>query len=553
MNVGSRTTDVENHRKSSSRKASMHNLLAEQLIRFRSVDGLVEVESLPGVYAAMVADRVESFPALRPHQRHAWHAFLAQLAVLALVRAQRHEPPQLEGEWRQLLRALTPAFRDDAPWCLVVQDPSRPAFMQCPATSGLAEYRKSVDTPDDLDLLVTSKNHDLKSSVAAEAAVDDWLFSLVSLQTMSGYPGRGNYGVARMNGGWSSRPCLGLAPAAGGVGAHLVHDIRQMIDQRSALLELYEQYFLTESGVGLTWLEPWDGRHSLRLVDLDPYFIEICRRVRMVSHGRGFVARCASSRVRRIAAAEAKGAVGDHWTPVKVGDETKAFSVTEAGFRYDRLAELILDQSAYLPVPAMSIGSSEGDSWRLVARGVAGGQGGKTKGYHERADIILSPRVARSLFLGGEDRLTLEELARRQLAEVKEVISALRRGIAIAASGGKDAGPVDRTDRKAAAPYALRLDSFADAHFFEALQSRFGVPEELQAGARRRFVRRLIRRAEALLGEAIRTVSSSAIHRYRAEARARSAFHWRLRGSDSVFSDQPDIFETESEEEPHET
>ena len=211
----------------------MANLLTERLIRFRAVDGSGTIESLPGVYEAMVADRVESFPALRPHQRHAWHAFLAQLAVLALTRAGRHEPPRLADEWRQLLRDLTADFLDDEPWRLVVQDPSRPAFMQCPAPSGLSEYKKSLNTPDDLDLLVTSKNHDLKSSIAADAEVDDWVFSLVSLQTMSGYPGRGNYGIARMNGGYSSRPCLGLAPAEGGLGAHLVP--RHPSDDRAAI------------------------------------------------------------------------------------------------------------------------------------------------------------------------------------------------------------------------------------------------------------------------------------------------------------------------------
>ena len=531
----------------------MANLLTERLIRFRAVDGSGTIESLPGVYEAMVADRVESFPALRPHQRHAWHAFLAQLAVLALTRAGRHEPPRLADEWRQLLRDLTADFLDDEPWRLVVQDPSRPAFMQCPAPSGLSEYKKSLNTPDDLDLLVTSKNHDLKSSIAADAEVDDWVFSLVSLQTMSGYPGRGNYGIARMNGGYSSRPCLGLAPAEGGLGAHLVHDIRQMIERRSKVLDRYEEYYSPEDGIGLVWLEPWDGTASLKLTDLDPYFIEICRRVRLMRRGERIIARTATSKTRRIAAAEAKGDLGDHWTPVAVGDGTKALSVTDAGFRYDRLAKLILDQSAYLPAPALSIGSSEGDSWRLVARAVAGGQGGKTKGYHERADIVLAPRVARSLFGGSEDRRTLEKLAQIQLSEVKEVISALRFGIAIAASGGKEAEALGRADWDRAAPYARRLDSLADAHFFEALQARFGVPEEARVAARRNFARHLIQNGDALLREAISTVPCPAIRRYRAEARARSAFHWRLRRADSVFSDQADIFETGPEEQSHDT
>ena len=37
----------------------------------------------------------------------------------------------------------------------------------------------------------------------------------------------------------------------------------------------------------------------------------------------------------------------------------------------------------------MDANSDEGERWRLVARGVAAGQG-KTEGYHERTDIAFS-------------------------------------------------------------------------------------------------------------------------------------------------------------------
>ena len=530
----------------------MTNLLTERLIRFRAVDGSGTIESIPGVYEALIADRVESFPALRPHQRHAWHAFLAQLAVLALTRAGRQEPPRLADEWRQLLRELTSGFPDDEPWRLIVSDSSRPAFLQCPAPGGLAAYKKLLAAPDDLDVLVTSKNHDLKSSVETDGKADDWVFSLVSLQTMGGYFGAGNHGIARMNGGYSSRPCLGLAPAEGGLGAHLAHDIRQMIEQRSKVLDWYEEYYSPEDGIGLVWIEPWDGTVSLKLTDLDPHFIEICRRVRLMRRGERIVARTATSKTRRIAAAEAKGDLGDHWTPVAIDGETKALSITGAGFRYDRLAKLVLDQDAFRLSPAMSTGSTDDGPWRLVARGVAAGQG-KTEGYHERADIVFAPRVARSLLRGGEERDTLDELARAQIGEIQEVILALRFGIAIAASGGKEASALGRTDRQRGVPYARRLEALADAHFFEALQARFGVAEDVRAAVRCHFARRLIRHGEALLREAISAVPCPAIQRYRAEARARSAFHWRLRRADSVFSDQPDIFETGPKEKSHDT
>ncbi|WP_420635257.1 type I-E CRISPR-associated protein Cse1/CasA [Candidatus Palauibacter sp.] len=523
----------------------MQNLLTDPLIRVRTVDGSVSTLSLPEVYEAMVSDKVSAFQALRPHQRHSWHAFLAQLGVLALGTEQR-QLPRREGEWRLLLRGLTPDFPDGEPWKLVVNDPSRPAFMQCPSPDGLGDYKGSRATPDDLDLLVTSKNHDLKAAIAVEGQADDWIFALVNLQTMGGFLGAGNYGIARMNGGFSSRPCLGLAPANGGVGAHLVHDIQQLIDNRQGLLQQYEQYFSPVGGVGLVWIEPWDGTGSLGLTDLDPYFIEICRRVRLKRQGAATIALTATSKKRRIAAAQAKGDLGDHWTPVDVG-EGKALSISRVGFRYDRLAKLVLDQRAYRHPNAMTASGSEGSSWRLVARGVAAGQG-KTEGYHERADIIFNPRVSRSLFGGGQGSEVLEDLATAQIEEVGEVARALRFGIAVAASGGKDADSLGPPDWEKARPYLRRLDWVADARFFEALQERFGVSEEERATARRVFSRRLIRHGRSLLLEAIKTVPCPAIQRYRAEARAKSAFWWRLRRPDSVFSDQPDIFETRKQE-----
>ena len=197
----------------------MHNLLEEPLIRVRLTDATTRPMSLPEVYDAMSAERVSSFPALRPHQRHAWHAFLAQLGTVALQCAGHEKLPSTGLDWPALLRNLTPAFGSDEPWCLIAEDPAHPAFMQCPAPNGFDAYRGRAVTPDDLDILVTAKNHDLKRTVAAANAPDDWIFALIDLQTMAGFLGAGNYGIARMNGGFSARPCLGLAPAEGGPGS----------------------------------------------------------------------------------------------------------------------------------------------------------------------------------------------------------------------------------------------------------------------------------------------------------------------------------------------
>ena len=63
----------------SLRKNTMLNILTEPVIRLDLSGGVRKDANLPEVFAALVSDKVVSFPALRPHQRHAWHAFLVQL------------------------------------------------------------------------------------------------------------------------------------------------------------------------------------------------------------------------------------------------------------------------------------------------------------------------------------------------------------------------------------------------------------------------------------------------------------------------------------------
>lgn len=498
----------------------MFDLLTDRFIRVDRREGARAVQSLPEVYRSMMADEVIAFPALRPHQRHAWHAFLAQLGTIALVRAGLTEPPRDASTWRSLLLGVTSDFPGNEPWSLVVDDPGLPAFMQCPAPDGLVGYKKVKATPDDLDLLVTAKNHDIKGSIAFGGEPDDWIFTLINVQTMAGFGGAGNYGIARMNGGFSSRPCLGFAPADGEMGAHLAQDIRLMVQHRKPLRDAYPDYFDAEEGAALLWLEPWDGTDSLKLKELDPYFIEICRRIRLKWRDDRIVGLTAPSRKSRIAAKEARGDVGDYWTPV--AHSGKALSISRVGFRYDRLAALVLDRAEYKHPPAMQVDPARAGSWRLIARGVASGQG-KTEGYHERSDIVLGPAVAQALILG-KRRDRLEELAKQQMKEIEDVAKGLRFAIAIAASGGKDASSLSKSDREKALPYLRRLDNVADAHFFGALQDRFQASEENRDTVRQQFTRVLIKRARALLDEAAETVPCATINRYRARARATSAF-----------------------------
>ncbi len=497
----------------------MMNLLTDTLIHVRLADGEARTLTLPQVFAEMMRDGVAAFPALRPHQRHAWHAFLAQLGAIALHRAGQVELPTDAPAWCDLIRALTPEWPDDEPWRLVVEDLAKPAFLQPPVPEGaLAGFRNEIMAADELDLLVTSKNHDLKGAVAAEALPDDWLFALVDLQTMEGFMGAGKYGIARMNGGFSSRPCVGLTPE-GGIGAHLRRDIVGMQLARDRILREHN-YYAPTGGVALVWTIPWDGTRALRLDQLDPFFVEIGRRVRLVSENGRLRAVDTATKCARIDAKALNGRTGDFWTPINV-KQGKALTLGAAGFGYRQITRILVE---FAPPPALSDFPHDSSSMQLVARGVARGQG-KTEGYHER-HIPFARQAA--VLLGtqkGRDRLAAASQA--QIADIGFVNKALRAAIGIVASGGKPLTEISADDRAAASDFTRRLDVEIDAFFFQALWERIAAMEagaDAIAAAQRAFRERNVGSARALLLEAVETVPCPAIRRPRARARAVRAF-----------------------------
>ena len=111
--------------------ALLLSVLTEPLIRIANIHER-RATTLPGVYAALMSDTIDSFPALRPHQRHAWHAFLVQLGAKAMHASDTKCPPTSAEEWGELLRVLSSDHPDDCPWRLVVDDITRPAFLQPP-------------------------------------------------------------------------------------------------------------------------------------------------------------------------------------------------------------------------------------------------------------------------------------------------------------------------------------------------------------------------------------------------------------------------------------
>ncbi len=503
------------------------------MIRFETTAGSGVAGSLAGLYAALMDDEVVAFPGLRPHQRHAWHAFLVQLGATAMYQAGASSPPCDEAEWAALIRSLTPDYEADEPWRLVVDDITCPALLQPPArcAESIEDYRHALETPDQLDMLVTSKNHDLKAAVARDGGPDDWLFALVTLQTMAGFDGSKNYGISRMNGGLGNRPAFSLAPA-GGPGAHVRRDMVALLDHRSDLLS---DFPLSESGESLLWTLPWEGtRGELLLLNrLAPFYIEVCRRVRLVAPpGGGLSGRKATSQAPRLDASAMKGRTGDPWTPVN-RKEGKSLTLSSGGFTYKRMTEYLTSPDWQRP-PLLKPTRAEQRSvqgMNLVARAMVRGQG-KTEGFHDRS-IPLRPRALRALGTAAELQ-SLGEIASERINEVGLVQRILSHAIQVFLARGERDG-TNSEGRELARPWLNRLDAAVDAGFFEGLQDEMEADDGERSDIRRSWLRgEVVGPARELLRDAADTLPCPAIHRYRALVRAEHVFEGRIRGPNGL-------------------
>ncbi len=511
----------------------MSNILKDPLIRFDRADGACVEASLPEVYAALMANEVDAFPALRPHQRHAWHAFLVQLGVMAMHRAGASESSFDSVVWADLIRGLTPDFPGDEPWRLVVDDITKPAFMQPPARAKerKKDYKTAVVTPDELDMLVTSKNHDLKAAVAAQASVDDWIFALVTLQTMEGFGGAGNYGVSRMNGGLGNRPAFTLAPASHGPGAHVRRDIVALLEHLPTLLE---EYPMIDGGVGLLWTMPWDGApaEALLLNRLDPLYIEVCRRIRLVldPHGKLRGIRT-SSGAARIEGKELKGRTGDPWTPVNRSRDGLPLTLSAGGFNYKRVTEYLTNWEHPPLLRPTQAEQRSAEEMRLVARAMVRGQG-KTEGYHERS--IPIGHEAKTAMLRRDAAQELGRIAKERIDQVGGVQRILSHAIQTFVARGESAN-VSAEGRALARTWLNRLDEMVDARFFEDLQTEFGVEASERQDTRNRWLVNgsdgVVDHARTLFHDAADSLPCPAVHRYKARVNAEGLFEGRLRSN----------------------
>jgi len=500
-----------------------YSLLTEPLIRYRRVgDGSTVYASLPQLFVALAADEVRDYPALRPHQRHPWHAFLVQLAAIALHKTERTTAFETSDEWRDAFLALTPDDPDGAAWCLV-SPPNRPALLQAAVVGGsISEWKSVAFAADEVDMLVTSKNHDIKGSRARHAQSEDWLFALLSLQTQEGFLGAGNYGISRMNGGFASKPGVGVA-AVGQHGARWSRDFSALLSQRERTVE--ERGLQGEDGLALVWLAPWDGLGSLSFSTLDPFYIEICRRIRLQTVGEVITSIGTGSKAARIAAKELNGLTGDAWTPIDV-EGGKALTITSNGFNYKLVSELMFGGKFQAPVAHKLAKADNEKSLVLIAQGITRGQG-KTEGYHERR-VPISPKV-RGLLMTNQ-KAPLARLSTQRIAIIGEVRKLLWVALAVLFASGKSGDSSDGNKTKAS-KFSEPFETAEDARFFDDLNEE--IEAEDPTAQRLQWMLGLAGRAEAILKIAFDTGPRNGVQKYRAQSAALSRFHGGLRSDKS--------------------
>lgn len=504
-----------------------YSLLDEPLVRARLVGSGQSVRySLPSLFVSLAHDVVRDFPALRPHQRHPWHAFLVQLAAMTLHHAGQDQPFATEQEWRGALLALTPDHPDGSAWCLLAPH-DKPAFMQAPVPGGsVDDWDKTLYAPDQLDMLVTSKNHDLKAARMRQAEPDDWLMALISLQTQEGYGGLKNWGISRMAGGFGCRVAMGAMPK-GNVGRRWRRDLAALLNSRQSIVDTYD--FEAKNSIGLLWLLPWNGSGSLSFSSLDPFYIEICRRIRLISERASiFYAKATTSQNIRVASPNGKGGTGDGWTPISMIDG-EALKIRANGFSYDLAVALLFGneyhKNSYQQPVTMTLTYADGDDgisvvMQAISRGGPTGNKSVTEGYHERR-IPISRKIHNMLRQKQTDHLA------KVAGERVYAIGQVRRRIlwtALASlfnqGAAKDFSDSVKDKTKI---FAKTFEQAEDALFFSELNAE--IDSEDPDSTRLQWLLSMVDRAEAILKSAFMTGPQSNEQRYRARSAALYKFH----------------------------
>lgn len=502
------------------------NLLTDPVFRVRTPEG-TNGASLPELLTLLGKDRVESLPGLQRHQEDAFHIFCCYLAGAVLVRQGESVPRQNAAFWLESIRALTrqEGCEDDSAWKLIVDDPTKPAFMQPPVSDLSAfkqHYKLKATTPDALDVLITARNHDVKANRAEHADLDAWLFALISLNGIAGYGGGGGTinGIARMNTGTGSRPRVGWLPTLR-AGGQFLRDVSVLMSDRDRLLHLPHSY--DPNGKVLLWIPSWGGIRSFLLEELDPFFIEVARRTRLQGNTFGIQAFSSGSR-KFIAADEQKGNLGDPWIPI-TQRTNGALTVSETGLTPKLLRNLIFGEE-YTPAAMQRLDESKNSGWFLASVLVGGNC--TTDGF--RSAVLRVPEKPKfALFGGGPARDRLAMLSKKGIDMAADIqYKALRPALFSLMEGGPE--NLNEKNKHVKGWTEDAIEPFSQAwnpHFFDWLWTTIDIADD--AEALHPWFKELRRLAQETLNRAAERAPQRHGRSYRAKTRAQGMFFGSLK------------------------
>lgn len=503
----------------------MHDLLNDPLIGIHTTVGDSRV-SLPELLARLSDGDTLDYSGLRPHQADPWHVFLVQIGASVMVRHRALEAPPADATfWRAGLLDLADGMA--TAWQLVVEDLTKPAFMQHPLGSGdeLTAFKPKAATPDELDVLVTAKDHDVKLARMDASDPEAWLYSLATSQTISGYLGAGNYGSIRMNGGFGSRAIVSLVsdPAPG---ARFVEEVGVLRNLRGSAMD--QGLGFAERGGLLTWLTRWPRDAAQWSVSqLEPWFVEAVRPIRLLGHGTAIRAIAATSRARQIGPATLEsGDIGDPWLPINVNDKKKgrsALTVSASAWSPELLCRLLFQDGVELtPLQRPRAGMS-GTAWMVGSVLVRGK--GTTEGFHRFA--LPVPARARLWLAEKDDRDRLARFGRELIGDAKEIEKTLDGALMVLAEGGPESVDFQNGTLKAWSRAAMGGHNLGwTERFFPTL---WRITEQEPEVVREGWRVELTARAREALEDAQRRLPLPSSRRYRAQVRARGYLEGSLR------------------------
>jgi CRISPR system Cascade subunit CasA len=285
-----------------------------------------------------------------------------------------------------------------------------------------------------------------------------------------------------------------------------------------------EIYGLKNRAVVLTWLSHWDrDGHQYLIKDLEPWFIETARALRLQPFERGLIALGATSKARQIGPKSLEnGDVGDPWMPLNTQDKKKgisALTLSKEGWTPQLLTNLLF-KKGYRLTPLQEPRPGEGVAW-FVASCLARSQG-KTEGFH-RVEIPVPPKVQMTLSHKPK-RDTLGHLAEALLTDAGNVKSAFTAALTMLTEGGPEKPDFERIDKwlkQAGNDFARRWEAL----FFPTL---WRGAEEAHETVRSDWQQALVDAAQALLNEAHERMPLPTNRTWRAITQGQKTFREQL-------------------------